>query len=317
MSDLSSMPEHIDIDDLVVLHRARDSDGAGLPEEVLSDFARSSFVLDTCLRQLVIPAEAGDRAARQAALAADMRIQVGEPAYAFLLETATGLRSAVPGETNIQGQFRRAWHDCVARLDVALRCRLDPMMRRLFRDTATVRHEHLQGIGGNSYGSLVRKLLHPSPRDHILFAGTGDLSRSLLPLFRNFRLGMWNRHELHDLPEFVTSLFRPEAAADAARWATQLIMTTPADARNDALWLRLSQQHDIRIVAHLGRRREDPGPWAQQPGFLCLDDVFDLRRSQSNVRMLQLARARRRCAELAEQRRSSPGCPIEGRRAFA
>jgi len=315
--NVSRMPEHIDINELVVLHRLRGSDGAGLPGRTYAQLAGSGLALDTCLRQLVIPADAVNGPTRADATDAGMEIHLGGRAYAFLLETATGLRSAVPGETNIQGQFRRAWQEYAARTDGAASERLRPVMRQLFQDAAIIRRNHLQGIGGDSYGSLVRKLLRPTPSERILFAGTGDLFHSLLPMFHNFSLGMWNHHELFDIPNFITSLFVPDAADDAARWATQLVMTTPADSCNDGRWHTLSREHGILTVVHLGRRRENPGPWVNHAGFLCLDDVFDLRRTQSNVRMLQLTLARRRCGELAAERSSAPEYRVQSRRALA
>ena len=98
--------------------------------------------------------------------------------------------------------------------------------------------------------------------------------------------------------------YRPEQAEAAARWASQAILTTPSNYANDQLWANLLQRHAVAHVAHLGRRNNQLGPWANFDGVFSLDDVLQLQRAQSNVRSLQVERARHACRELAA--RSEP-----------
>jgi hypothetical protein len=135
-----------------------------------------------------------------------------------------------------------------------------------------------------------------------LFIGTGDLAQSMLPMFKSTELGIWNYREPLRQPAFPARCFLPGDAEQAARWADCAILTTPADDTNDRLWARLSSWYNIDRVAHLGIRDNRLGHWSSHPEFFCLDDVFRLRQSQSNVRSLHLKRARNACRELATRR---------------
>jgi hypothetical protein len=237
--------------------------------------------------------------ARDLALLEPTEVHAGTSAYRFLLEVATGLRSAVPGETNVFGQVRRAWEayrHAAGQADSAL---LGPLVARLIADTRAIRHEHLQDIGGASYGPLVRRLLRAAEGDRILIVGAGELARSLLPFFRAHRVGVWNRRAPGPAFAAAGRVFAPAEGPQAAEWAQHVIMTTPADDANDRLWKIWLGASLAESLVHLGRRRSEPSAW---PGHLLawdLDDLFDLRRSQDNVRSLQLERARHACRERA------------------
>ena len=176
----------------------------------------------------------------------------GPEAYRLLLEITTGLRSAIPGETNVFGQFKEAWTAFRDHRPPAEVARLAPIVHRLINDTKAIRAAHLQGIGGASYGSLVRRLLMPRPGDRILFVGAGNLARSMLPLFRNFEVGLWNRRPVQMPAESVRRLFRPDEGQRASRWADQVILTTPPDPANDLHWQRWIAAGRIDAAIHLG-----------------------------------------------------------------
>src|SRR5205085_5331838 len=79
----------------------------------------------------------------------------GQQAYAFLLEVICGLNSPIVGETAVMGQFkdflldakfpRTSWGNFLRQL-----------VTNLMIDAKRVRARHMQGIGSQSYGSLVR-----------------------------------------------------------------------------------------------------------------------------------------------------------------
>lgn len=305
------------ISQLLVAHRLRDAAGHGMPESQAALFREQGFFLGTCLRELAIMTGSADLAPQ---LHRDSQLEWhwGQSAYSFLLQTATGLNSSVPGETNILGQFRFAWHDWRQQTSPGSFYRLQAVMQRLFADSKRVRRDYLQGIGGNSYGSLVRKLLMPERSERILLVGTGKLARSMTAFFDNCEVAAWN-HKTTRQPSATTRLFAADEAAEAARWATRVVITSPADEVNDRLWFGLTAGR--KDVVHLGRRRGEPGVWADWPGpanFFDLDSVFDLRKRQSSLRSLQILRARNACEVIARQSEVESYFPVlPARRIYA
>jgi len=296
------MTKALYIDELLVLHQLKASTGlANWLVDCPSPDA-PGFFLETCIRQLAIPAtpNLGESIHGYAAGNA-LELYRGQDAYRFLLEVATGLRSAIPGETNVLGQIKSAWADCgklMRREDIE---HLQPVIQSLLNDSNLIRREHLQGLGGNSYGSLARKLIQPGKRARVLFVGSGELTRSMLPFFRNVDVGIWNYRLPVETPVWAEKAFDPDQSASAADWASVVILTTPPDTTNDYRWTRLCSKYPMARVLHLGVRRELPGVWSDVENLLTLDDVFDLRSSQSDIRNLQLQQAQTACNELAER----------------
>lgn len=267
----------------------------------------TAFSMDTCMRRLVITAQR-EVASRLAALQ-PVETYSGCDAYRFLLEVATGLRSAVPGETNVFGQFRRAWEHYRQLGEPGGVRALAPLIARVIADTRRVREAHLRNLGGASYGSLVRRLLTPAAGERVLFVGAGELARSMLPFFRSFEIGVWNRRPAGPAFASAARLFAPAEGAEAAAWAHHVVMTTPADATNDEHWRAWLAASLSQTVVHLGRRRGDG--WTS-PGHVTgydFDDMLDLRRSRDNIRSLQLERARLACYERAAALAAPPVSP--------
>ena len=290
------------IDNLTVIHRAKDAAGHGLPRAQSTYLSAQGLYIDTCLRQLVI----------MDAAAADSPLRLSDPelqwfsngdAYSFLLQTATGLNSSIPGETNILGQFQHAWRGWRTRTSSEQARKLDTIMQLLFRDSRDIRQRYLQGIGGNSYGSLVRKLLAPGADARILFIGAGKLAHSMHPLFDAYQVAFWNHRATDACENNSTRMFASDLPHLAVEWATHIVLTTPADADTDTLWSQLI--NDAHTVVHMGRRRAEPGTWADfamTDRYYDLDDVFELRSRQSSVRSLQILRARKACEQIARNR---------------
>lgn len=287
------------IDNLTVIHRIKDAAGHGLSPAHEAQLREQGLYLNTCLRQLVILDSMGRG---QPVRVTDPELQwfSGNAAYSFLLQTATGLNSSIPGETNILGQFQHAWRNWRAQKTAQQASRLDGTMRRLFADSRDVRREYLQGIGGNSYGSLVRKLLAPAANARILFVGTGKLTDSMRPLFDSYAVAFWNYRSGHETLDNRMRIFSVDEPQFAAAWATHIVLTTPAEAASDVIWAQLAS--NAHTVVHLGRRRAEPGAWAKNLAasqYFDLDHVFELRSRQSTVRSLQILRARKACEQLA------------------
>jgi glutamyl-tRNA reductase len=102
----------------------------------------------------------------------------GREAYAFLLEVICGLNSPIVGETAVMGQFKEfllnarfpnsSWGNFLRQLAT-----------NLMIDAKRVRTRHLQGLGSQSYGSLVRQHVKGMPAVAVL--GSGKLAREILP----------------------------------------------------------------------------------------------------------------------------------------
>ena len=135
-----------------------------------------------------------------------------------------------------------------------------------------------------------------------LFIGAGGRTRSRLPFVRFADVAVWKRSNPQQAIAAWVHGYRAEQAEAAAGWASQAILTTPANYANDQLWTNLLQRHEVGRVAHLGRRNNQLGPWVNFDGVFSLDDVLQLQRAQSNVRSLQVERARHACHELAARR---------------
>lgn len=304
---------HIPLERLRIAHWSVD------PVTLPAVETRAAFVLDTCMRRLVVAMD--QCPASLARLPPAKEQHTGAAAYQLLLEVMTGLRSAVPGETNVLGQFRRAWEDYRSKADLHADSdtggtpALEPVIAQALRDARDVRHRHLQNIGGASYGPLVRRLLKPAQGERVLFVGAGELARSMLPFFSAYELGIWNRSAPDAAFAHAGRVFAPADGAAAADWAHHVIMSTPANESNDTQWNEWLGASLVQSVIRLGHRRGDePGGPAHA---LCydLDDVFDLRRSQDTIRSLQLERARHECQALAN--RLSEAAPTRSRRSAA
>jgi len=254
------------------------------------------LLVDTCLRRVWIGTTAPDREQ-----ASGTEFYAGLAAYQFLLEFISGLHSAIPGETNVLGQFRQTWVRWRAN-HPAEALQLAGVVEQLLQDARRIRAQHLQGIGGTSYGSLVRRLIQPAGEDRILFVGAGDLARSMWPFFRQFSTALWNHRPTETLSPAWLENFAPGDGDRAAKWARHIILTTPPDPANDARWRRWLEATAPDSVTHLGHRRTGSFQINSAARCHCLDDLFALRRSQDNVRSLQIERARNACAAHAARR---------------
>jgi hypothetical protein len=286
---------------LLVLHRPKDEAGHGMPTAQWVQLMQHSFFLDTCLRQLaIIDATQVPEFISSPEYTGDPEIEwhLGSKAYSFLLQTATGLNSSIPGETNILGQFKQAWNRWREQANSEQVWQLHPTMHRLFSDSAEIHRDYLHGIGGSSYGSLVRKILAPDSDSRLLFVGTGKLARSIMPLFSTFEVATWNHQPIKNHTAQSCRLFSVPSAQEAANWATHIVLTTPAETHNDQLWVQLTAT-GMQPVVHLGRRRAEPGVWSNRPDYSNLDDLFELRSQQSSLRTLQIRQARKACEQLA------------------
>jgi hypothetical protein len=280
------------LDSLRVIHGLKKSAGSPDLEHSAVNPSRV-FFLDSCQRRLWVGASD--------ALESDSTLQKsalqnfkGVHAYLFLLRVATGLESEVKGETDIFGQLKEAWKaNPVAELE--------SWMQRLFEDAKEIRSRYLQGLGGASYGTLVRKLLPET--GPVLILGAGQIARSVAPFLLDRGLVLWNRSPAR-LFEFHAELAE-KSAAQIQVAASEYEAWTLAKSAVICVPISVPISSGEMPIVHLGGYRHQ-AEWASAPQFKCLvkylDDVFELQRSQNELRFFQLAEAERACETRAKLR---------------
>jgi len=257
------------------------------------------------------------------ALRAGAEVYSATGAYAFLLRFATGLESAVRGETDVFGQLKEAWVHYKQNRGVLYRD-LSPWMQRLFEDTKEIRSQYLQSVGGASYGSLVRQLLRTYIKqqgerlgaDHTLLVGAGPIALSVAPWLATGEFGkLWvlNRTEkkaLHLADEVVARqgekarpyILQGDIVSEQSAWeaAKVVVLAVPLDHERDEQ-RRAKWPQGVPVV-HLGTLRAEAPDWAQHENFFALDDLFEIQRQAEGIRGDRFTRALRACEERARLR---------------
>ena len=199
----------------------------------------------TCLRRVLFLNKTENAALVTAAesdeaLASAVEIYRGEESYRFLLEVICGLNSPLVGETAVLGQFRE--FVAHAKLPSTLwGAFLRQLISNLLVDAKRLRHEHLQGLGSQSYGSLVRQHLKGVPSVALL--GGGQLAREILPwLIGKTQVRLFYRSYPHaqellvDYPEIQIDQFSP-ADASWEQDETGLVIAAPLKAAEVQRWV--------------------------------------------------------------------------------
>ncbi len=311
---------HLDmrIESLQVFHLRKTSDIRRM-NLVGADLLPGAFFLDSCQRMLWVASN--DFAWNRVDLEPYLEIFSGEKAFQFLLRIATGLESQIIGETDIFGQLKQAWKESLANSKMTQACReeVSPWIQRLFEDTKEIRSRYLEHLGGSSYGTLARKLIRDgsrtSDRQTVLVIGAGQLGASVAPFLGDSQILLWNRSEekTFELKTELATRFeiRAEIVADlkaALAQADHIIVCIPVGGTAGMSDLELYQTWASGgkrgVYLHLGGTREQfldemTAHNNSERGFVALDDVFELQRSQGDVRSLQIGRARSACQERA------------------
>jgi len=158
------------LSDLILLHRRQ---GPSIAEPAPA-LAGESLLWRTCLRQILIgPAAVLD----DVELHPEDHVYRGDEAFRFCLEIVCGLHSPLVGETEVFGQFKNAIRAWLEGDD--FRSELRRFFQAVIEDAKKVRAAHLAGIGGQSYGSLLRKELSGVSEVHVI--GAGHLAEEILP----------------------------------------------------------------------------------------------------------------------------------------
>ena len=209
----------------------------------------NSIEWQTCLRRILFLNAHDNRDFIETLAAGELvpptvEIFRGQHAYAFLLEVICGLNSPIVGETAVMGQFKEfllnarfpnsSWGNFLRQLAT-----------NLMIDAKRVRTRHLQGLGSQSYGSLVRQHVKAMPAVAVL--GSGKLAREILPwLIGKTKVRVFCRQLerasslLADYPEIELVQHR---SANAGWTDTEvgLVIAAPLKAEEVARWSSLQE----------------------------------------------------------------------------
>ena len=184
-----------------------------------------------------------------------------ENASRFLLEVICGLKSPLLGETAVMGQFREFLAQ--AKFPNTLwGSFLRQLTSNLLIDAKRVRHDHLQGLGSQSYGSLVRQHVRGLPMVSVL--GSGQLAREILPWLigkTNVRLFHRNWERARELLDEFREIELVEfSAGDTANEGkdTGLVIAAPLSGAEVEKWVRQQRTCFSKCLDLRGEAESDP-----------------------------------------------------------
>ena len=285
----------------------------GVPDARALPFPTSdrALTVDTCQRRIAVAAS-GRHTAGWSEIG---EVFQGVAAYQFLLELAAGLKSAIAGEGEILGQLRHAWNVLESGpSEVAVE--LSPLMQRVLADAKEVRERYLRGAGGQSYGSLLRKVLKPRTSGSTLLIGAGQLASAILPYLAGQEILIWNRSaergralsaaRVRSDGQPSVRILEPTLDAELAAWrsAETVIVCVPEDSERDELRVAAWRQNvwPNGQLVHLGLLCAKSTVWESLGDLMTLESLHACDLIQIRLRSERLALARRFCAERARLR---------------
>jgi glutamyl-tRNA reductase len=260
------------IDQLVILnlrHEARDKIPAVL----------NGIEWETCLRRILF-LNANDRELIDAVLSGKLTpptVEVfrGQKAYRFLLEVVCGLNSPIVGETAVMGQFKE--FSAHARFPkTPWGAFLRQLTANLMTDAKRVRHDHLQGIGSQSYGSLVRQHVKGLPTVAVL--GAGKLAREILPWLigkTKVRVFCRNPEHAHELQKEYPEIQLEQYSESDAGWEHKeaaLVIAAPIKANRVERWAKVQSASFLKCLDLRGDAATDS---VSMPSVIRLSELFD------------------------------------------
>jgi glutamyl-tRNA reductase len=229
----------------------------------------------------------------------------GSDAYEFLLRFASGLESEIKGETDVFGQLKSSIREFQEKHPDAEPEQL-ALFAKVFEDTKEIRAQYLQGIGGNTYGALARRLLNPSTGSRVLILGAGQISKSVAPYFADSRLSIFNRssERLNELEKelgqkgYRNIHFSSEGSGlpEKIRASDIILIAVPPGSPLDATVIDAISSAPRPVVLHLGGQAHDLAAFESSGiAILSLTDLFALEKEQNSFREKQLQQAEEAC----------------------
>jgi glutamyl-tRNA reductase len=231
----------------------------------------------------------------------------GSEAYEFLLRFASGLESEIKGETDVFGQLKSSIREFEAKYPDAEPGQLS-LFAKVFEDTKEIRAQYLEGIGGNTYGALARRILNPSPESRVLILGAGQISKSVAPYFADSRLSIYNRtgERLGGLEKelgqkgYRNIHFTSKSAELPAmiRASDLILIAVPPGSPLDQAVIDAACAGPVPRPAmlHLGGQARDLDAFERSGlAILSLTDLFALEKEQNSFREKQIQHAEEAC----------------------
>lgn len=241
------------LEDLVILHYPATTGNN-------SPVALNGLEWHTCLRRIAL-LHKSESEALIPALPAGSEIFKDKDAYNFLLEVVCGLRSPLIGETAVMGQFR----------EFCAKAKFPSsewgwFLRRITSDVLVdakrIRYRHLEGLGSQSYGGMVRQHLKGIPSVFVL--GAGQLAQEILPWLAGktdvtvfYRNAMRAESLLKDHPAVQLALLTMTAAPQEIR-ETALVIAAPLSAAEIESWTGMQSTTFTKALDLRGEAESDP-----------------------------------------------------------
>lgn len=272
-----------------------------------------AFEIKTCQRTLFLY---GNTPELKTLFSLAKRQYEGSDAYEYLLRFSSGLESQIKGETDVFGQVKTAFKN-LSTFNPKLADSMKAIFLKAFEDTKEIRANFLQGIGGNTYGALSRRLMNPTTQDQVLVIGAGDISKSVVPYFADFSLTIWNRSSdrLNELgselakkghtPSLITA---ENELASLVSNASLILIATPFKSSVESI---ISENISMGTrVLHLGAQAKETNTLTFPA--LSLTDLFEMEREQGQLREKQVRQAVQACHERALLRNLSRSIVAHG-----
>jgi glutamyl-tRNA reductase len=259
----------------------------------------------TCLRRVLFLNRAENQALIEAAenqKQAAVEIYNREDAPKFLLEVICGLNSPLVGETAVMGQFREFLANAVFP-NTSWGSFLRQLTSNLLADAKRVRHDHLQGLGSQTYGSLVRQQVRGLPVVSVV--GAGQLAREILPwLIGKTKVKLFHRNWdhakelLNEYPEIELVRFS-DAAANGRPEGMGLVIAAPLSAVAVENWVR--QQGSVFSKCLDLRGEAETDPLSLSFSVIKLSELFDALRNDRQKLEGRVAAARAEIDRLSQR----------------
>lgn len=241
------------LDDLLVLHHPAKS-GEKWPAAV------NGLEWQTCLRRIVL-LHKSEIAALVPTLPEGSETYGAQAAYNFLLEVICGLQSPLVAETAVMGQFKEFCASARFPLN-EWGAFLRRMTSDLLVDAKRVRSRHLEGLGSQSYGGMVRQHLKGIPS--VIVLGAGQLAEEILPWI----VGKTDVTVCARTPERAKSLSEefPQirltqlalSVAQNEMRETAIIIAAPIKASDVEEWMLAQSTPFVKVIDLRGEAETDP-----------------------------------------------------------
>ena len=261
----------------------------------------------TCLRRILFLHASDSAAIIQSIQNGELRLPTvevfrGDDAYRFLLETICGLNSPIVGETAVMGQFKEFSQRAKFPMTPWGRF-LRQLTLNLMMDAKRIRTNHLQGLGSQSYGSLVRQEVKGLPTVAVL--GAGKLAREILPWLigktkvRVFYRSWENAKDLVEQYPEIELVQYANADASGDQVEAGLVIAAPLQARQVEGW---AGRQSVRFTKCLDLRGEAASdPVAMNAAVIKLHELFEALRVERERLQGHVEAARAEIRSLVER----------------